>query len=97
MIKSVDHYIALAAAMLIVAMQHKEKPWAARVTIAGASGGIGNSIAPEVAQMTAWLGEVSAMVVVTALIYGALDTIAALIADREVIKSIAWGRFGRRK
>lgn len=90
--RDIDHFIALAGAMLLVAMQHKEKPWLARVAISGASGGIGFSVAPEVASATQWLGEMGAMVMITALVYGSLDTLLALIADREAIKTLALRR-----
>lgn len=83
--KSIEYYIALGSAMLFVALQHKEKPWAARVAIAGISGGLGNAVSPELAARIVWMGEVTAMVAVTALIYAVLDTASALVADREVI------------
>lgn len=87
--KSIDHYIALAAAMIFVALQHNEKPWLARTLIAGASGGIGYSLAPEVDQISAWMGERMAMVMVTAFGYAVLDVALALFSDRESIKAIA--------
>jgi len=93
--KTTEHYIALLAAMFFVAMQHKEKPWAARTGIAGASGGLGYAIAPEAANMAMWLGEVTAMVAITALIYGLLDTVAAIVADREAVKSIVAKSLGK--
>lgn len=95
--KAFDHYIALAAAMIFVALQHREKPWLARTLIAGASGGVGYSLAPEVAQLGSWLGERMAMVMVTAFGYAALDVSLALISDRESIKDIAasWLRRGK--
>lgn len=86
--KSTEHYIALAATMLLVALQHKEKPWLARLGIAGASGGLGFGVAPEVAASVSWLGEVTAMVGITALIYAVLDAVGALIADRDAIRTI---------
>jgi len=98
-----DHYIALAAAMIIVALQHREKPWFARTLIAGASGGIGYSLAPEVAQIFTWMGERMAMVMITALGYGAIDVTLALLFDRDSIKELArawlfgWGRGRGRK
>jgi hypothetical protein len=94
--KPVEHYIALVAAMVFVAMQHKEKSWAARILISGASGGLGYSWAPELARMTKWLGEIGAMVVVTGLFYAILDTALALIADRDAIKRLARSRIGGR-
>ncbi|WP_320178134.1 hypothetical protein [Roseovarius pacificus] len=94
--KTADHYIALAAAMIFVALQHREKPWLARTLIAGASGGIGYSLAPEVAQLAHWMGERMAMVMVTAFGYAALDVMLALLSDRDSIKELAasWLRRG---
>lgn len=95
--KPIEHYIALLAAMTLVVMQLKEKPWGARVIISGASGGLGYSWAPEIARVVTWLGEIGAMVVVTGLFYALLDTTTAIIADRDAIKEIARSRFGRGK
>ena len=41
----IKYYMALAAGTLFVIMQHKEKPWLSRVSIAGISGAIGSGIA----------------------------------------------------
>ena len=92
--KTIDHYIALAAAMIFVALQHREKPYLARILIAGASGGIGYSLAPEVAQIASWLGERMAMVMVTAFGYAALDVALALFSDKDTIKEIVSRRLG---
>lgn len=95
--KALDHYIALVAAMIFVALQHREKPWLARTLIAGGSGGIGYSLAPEIAPLFSWLGERMAMVLVTAFSYAAIDVSLAFFADRENIKDIARGWLGGRR
>ena len=94
--KSTETFVALAAAMLFVAMQHREKPWRARVRIAGTSGGIGYAVAPELAARFSFVGENTAMVLVTALIYAALDMVSSIIADRETIKAILTRKGGPR-
>ncbi len=92
---SLEKYVALAAAMFFVLLQHREKPWLVRTGIAGASGGMGYAVAPEAAAAFSWLGEVTAMVVITALIYAALDMVSGLIADRDAIKAIILRRGGK--
>ena len=94
MLETPRHYIVLITAMIFVLMQHKEKPWLARFAIAGSSGGMGYAVAPEIAASVSFLGEVTAMGLITALIYGALDMAMSLIADREAIKAIVQKRLG---
>jgi len=87
--KPIEHWVALIAAMIFVAMQHKEKPRVARIVIAGISGGMGYSMAAEVARPIGTIGPISAMVVITALSYGILDTVTAIVADRSAIMAAA--------
>ena len=94
MLRPIEHYVALAGAMLFVVIQHKEKPALARVGIAGASGGMGFSVAPELASNVSFLGPTSAMILVVAFIYTVLDAVGAIIADRDTVKSIVKARFG---
>lgn len=96
--KSTEHWIALAAAMIFVAMQHKEKPWFSRAGIAGISGAFGYSLSPEVAQKVTFLGPLGWTIVVTAFGYAALDIALSLISDREAIREIAlrWLGGGRK-
>ncbi len=92
-----EQLTALAAAMLFVALQHREKPWFTRVGIAGVSGGLGFSLHAEVAHVFAWLGPASAMAIVTALGYAILDFAASVIADRAFLLDVIKGTFGRKK
>lgn len=89
----IKYYLALAAAMLFVIMQHKEKSWLSRVSIAGISGAIGYAVAHDLA---AYLGrsETIAVVLVTAFSYAALDTVGAILADRAAIKEFVRFRLG---
>jgi hypothetical protein len=89
----IKYYMALAAGMLFVVMQHKEKPWLSRVSIAGISGAIGYSVA---ADLAAYLGrsETVAVVLVTAFSYAVLDTVGAILADRAAIKDIVRAHLG---
>lgn len=92
-----EQLTALAAAMLFVALQHREKPWFSRVGIAGVSGGLGFSLHAEIAQAFAWLGPASAMAIVTAFGYAILDFAASVIADRAFLLDVLKGAFGRKK
>lgn len=95
--KSTEHWMALIAAMVFVAMQHKEKPWLARIVIAGVSGALGYSLSPEVAQKITMLGPLGWTIVVTAFGYAALDVILSLISDRDAIRAAAMRWLGGRK
>lgn len=92
-----NHWIALVAAMIFVAMQHREKPVLARATIAGVSGALGHTLSTEVAESVGLLGPLGWAVVVTAFGYAALDIALALISDRESIMEIVKSRLGGRK
>ena len=93
MTKSTEYYLALAAGVLFVILQHKEKPWGIRVGIAGVSGLMGYSLAPDVAAFFA-RSEALAVTLIAAFSYAVLDTIGALLADRETIKQIIRRRMG---
>lgn len=92
-----EQLTALAAAMIFVALQHREKPWLARVGIAGVSGGLGFSLHAEIASVFTWLGPASAMAIVTAFGYALMDFAASLIADRAFLLDVLRGVFGRKK
>ena len=87
--KPIEYYVALASAMVVVALQHKEKPWVVRTCIAGASGGLGYALATEAAALFAWLGETMAIVVITAFSYAFIDAALAILADRQAITAAA--------
>lgn len=91
--KPVEWYIALAAAMGYVWLQHKEKPWYARVAIASVSGGIGYSLAPEFAEVTG-RSEFLGVLLVTAFGYVVLDVIGAILMDRKLLKDVLKSRLG---
>ncbi len=91
--KPIEYYVALAASMLFVLTQHKEKTWLSRSAIAGSSGGIGYATAPDVAMMVG-RSEILAVVVITAFSYFLLDACGALLADREAIKEMVKRRLG---
>lgn len=90
-------FVVLAAAMLFVFLQHEGKKLLVRTGISGASGGMGYGMAPEVATAVSWLGEYTAMALITALIYAALDFAFSLLADKEAIIDLLRARFGGRK
>jgi hypothetical protein len=92
-----NHWIALVAAMVFVAMQHREKPMLARAVIAGISGALGHTLSGEIAETVGWLGPLGWLVVVTAFGYAALDIGLALVSDRESIKEVLKARLGGRK
>lgn len=93
----INHWIALIAAMVFVAMQHKEKPVLARACIAGISGALGHTLSAEVAASLGFFGPLGWLVVVTAFGYAALDIGLALVSDRESIMEIVKARLGGRK
>lgn len=92
-----NHWIALVAAMFFVAMQHKEKPVAARAVIAGISGALGHTLSGEIAGSFGFMGPLGWLVVVTAFGYAALDIALALISDRQTISDIVKSRLGGSK
>lgn len=92
--KPIEYWIALCAAMLFVIMQHKEKPFWARVAIAGVSGGIGYAVGPEIAASISWLGEAGAVIMTVGLGYGILDTALAIVSDRRTVAEILRSRLG---
>lgn len=92
-----NHWIALVAAMIFVAMQHREKPMLARAVIAGISGALGHTLSAEIAASLGVLGPLGWLVIVTAFGYAALDIGLALISDRESIKEVLRLRLGGRK
>lgn len=91
--KPLEWYIALLAAIGYVWLQHKEKPWYARVMIASVSGGIGASLAPEFAEVTG-RSEFLGVLLLTAFGYIVLDLIGAILMDRKLIKDIFKSRVG---
>lgn len=91
--KPVEYYIALAGAVLFVVMQHKEKPIAARGTIAGISGAFGYSLAGAV---SAYFGvpEILVMTALTAFGYVIMDTVGAILLDRDFFIEVVKARLG---
>ncbi len=91
--KPFEYYVAVLSAMIFVAVQHKDKPWLARVVIAGMSGGIGYALAKDFA---AWTGrsEVLGAFLLTAFGYIVLDIVAAMLADRKLIREAIVKRLG---
>lgn len=87
--KPIEYYVALASAMIVVALQHKEKPWVLRTCIAGASGGLGYAMAADLASPWPWLGETTAIVLITAFSYAVIDAALAILADRQAITAAA--------
>lgn len=89
-----EFWIALAAGLLIVFERHREKSLVSRMLISAISGGIGYSIAPDVA---AWVGrsETLAVMILTAFGYAIIDLTFALVADRDLARSVLRRWFGR--
>jgi hypothetical protein len=88
-----EYYVAVVSAMIFVAVQHKDKHWLARVLIAGMSGGLGYSLAKDFAL---WTGrsEVLGAFLLTAFGYIVLDVVAAVLADRKLIREAIIKRLG---
>lgn len=82
---SVEFMVAIVIGVLIVIMQHREKPWLTRVVIAGCSGGIGLLISPEFE--TSW--PLATAVLVTAFSYAILDIGFGLLSDRALVVEFA--------
>ena len=91
--KPLEYYVAVASAMIFVVFQHKDKPWLARVVIAGMSGGIGYALAKDFAL---WTGrsEVLGAFLLTAFGYVALDLAASLFTDRKLFRDAIAKRLG---
>jgi|GEM_PF-2078363 len=94
--KSIESWVAWAAAVFFVIMQHKEKPWLARVAIAGVSGALGYGLAPGLVGVRPWFGEAMAYAFVTALAYAFLDTAFAILSDKEGIRAAMMSALARR-
>lgn len=92
--RPIEFWVALIAGMLIVIERHKEKPMVARALIAAISGGIGYSMAPEVAAYTG-RSEVLAVMVLTTFGYLVIDLTTSLIQDRDFVKDIVKSRLGK--
>ncbi|EAU45061.1 hypothetical protein [Salipiger bermudensis] len=92
--KPLEFWVALAAGALIVIERNRARPFVGRVFIAAISAGIGYSQTPEVAL---WTGrsETLVVMVLTAFGYMLLDIVAAVLADREFVKSIIRERLGK--
>jgi len=89
-----DHYIALGAAAILVAMLHREKTLFARASITLLSAGAGHTMGPEMATSFQLVGESTAVIAVTALVFVAFEAISGLIADRAALLKILRARFG---
>jgi len=84
MSKPVEFWIALAAASLYVFTRSSDKPLYSRLSMTAISAALGYSLAPDIAVMTG-RSELLAVVLITALIYLALDFASALMADRALL------------
>lgn len=89
-----EFWVALIAGMLVVIERHKEKPLLSRALIAAISGGVGYSLAPELAS---WSGrsEVLAVMVLTTFGYLAIDLGMSLLADRQFVMDLIRSRLGK--
>lgn len=94
MSKPIEFWVALGAGILIVIERHKDKPMLSRTAIAGASGGIGYSLASDFAL---WTGrsEVIGVMLLTAFGYLAMDIGTALISDTALWKRLVEKRLGK--
>lgn len=91
MSKPIEYWIALVTGMLIVIDRHRNKPALARALVAAISGGIGHSLS---ADFAAWMGrsETLAVMILTATGYLVMDTLMAVVSDREWLKEIIKSR-----
>jgi len=85
--KSVEFWVAIAVGVLIVLHRNADKSRLTRITLAAISGGLAFSFAPEFAE---WTGrsENLAAVVISAFGYMIFDIAAAVLSDRDFIKSV---------
>lgn len=95
--KPLEYWVAFLTAILIVFDRHREKGLLSGMLYAAISGGIGYSMAPDLA---AWMGrsEILAVMILTAFGYALIDVGMALISDRqrlvEDIRNIILRRMG---
>lgn len=89
--KPIEYWIALITGMLIVIDRHRGKSALSRALVAAISGGIGHSLS---ADFAAWMGrsETLAVMILTASGYLLMDTLMALVSDREWLKEIVKSR-----
>ena len=87
------YYLALVAGIVFVAMQHKEKTLPIRAVIAGISGALGHALSGDVALMVG-RSEVVAVALITPFVYVALDTVLAIVADRDAMWAFVKARLG---
>lgn len=92
--EKVNHIIATVAAMIFVAMQHREKSPFVMTGIAGLSGGLGYTLAPELAEQWRMFGPMVWTVLITAFGYAVLDVALALLSDRQAVAEIVKSRLG---
>jgi len=94
MTKPIEFWLALCAGVLIVIERHREKPMLSRAAIAGASGCMGASLAPDFAL---WTGrsETIGVMLITALGYLAMDIGTAVISDTTLWKRLVEKRLGK--
>lgn len=96
MTKPMEYYIALAAGMGFVVLQHKGKRAIIRTAIAGISGGFGYAMAPDIA-LYLERSETLTVALTTAFVYIVFDTAGSIIADRDAIMGALKARMGGRK
>ena len=92
----VETLAAVFAGMVFVWLRHKEHKQSLRVAIAGASGVAGYAMASDIAAVTPWMGEKVAAFVVCVSAYAVLDTILALIADKDAMLDVIKLRMGKK-
>lgn len=80
-------WFALVIGMIVVVMQHREKPWITRAAIAGVSGGIGYLMRDE--SFIPMLGPAAHVIIITAFSYLVLDIGFALFQDRQLVSKVA--------
>ncbi len=85
--KPIEFWVAIATGILVVLHRNADKSRAVRTILAAISGGMAFSFAPEVA---VWTGrsENLAAGVLSAFGYMAFDIAAAVLSDREFLKSV---------
>lgn len=82
MSKSLEYWLALAAAALYVFHRSSDKPLLNRMTLTAISAALGYSTAAEASRSTGW-PEILVLVLITSVGYLVLDFLSAIVADRQ--------------
>lgn len=80
--RTIEYWLALAAAALYVFQRSSDKPLLNRLTLTAISAALGYSTAAEAATATGW-PEIMVLILITSVGYLVLDFISALVADRR--------------